>query len=69
MACYEDIINLTSGYILIQTTVVTILVTCAFMATKTSYDMFRQHWSKATVIVIGAGPIGLISVLITALSG
>lgn len=69
MACYEDISGLTSGSVLVQTTLVTLLVTCVFMATKTSYDTFRQRWSRATVIVIGAGPVGLTSVLISALSG
>ena len=69
MVCYEDISVLTTSTILIQTTMVTMFVTFAFVATKTSYDIFRQHWSKATVIVVGAGPVGLTSVLISALSG
>ena len=69
MACYQDISALTSSSILIQTTAVTIFVTFAFMASKTSYDIFRYHWSKATTIVVGAGPVGLTAVLISALSG
>ena len=69
MACYEDISSLTTSSILVQTTAVTIFITFAFMATKTSYDIFRYRWSKATVIVIGAGPVGLTAVLISALSG
>ncbi len=69
MACYEDVSALSSGTVLIQTTLVTLVITCVFMATKTSYDTFRQHWSRATVVVVGAGPVGLTSVLISALSG
>ena len=69
MACYQDITELSTGCILFQTTAVTVLVTFAFIATKTSYDIVRQHLSKATVIVIGAGPVGLTAVLISALSG
>ena len=69
MACYEDISQLTTECVLFQTTAVTILVTIAFMATKTSYEKVRQHLSRATVVVIGAGPVGLTAVLISALSG
>ena len=69
MVCYQDISLLATDCILFQTAAVTLLVTFAFMATKTSYDIVRQHWSKATVIVVGAGPVGLTAVLISALSG
>ena len=69
MTCYEDILQLTTDRVLLQTTAVTILVTVAFMATKTSYEKVRQHLSRATVVVIGAGPVGLTAVLISALSG
>ena len=69
MACYEDVSQLTTDRVLFQTTAVTILVTVAFVATKTSYEKVRQHLSKATVVVVGAGPVGLTAVLISALSG
>ncbi len=69
MACYEEIASLTSNGIFLQTVVVTVAVTCGFLISKTTYDNFRKRWARATVVVIGAGPIGLISVLIAAKSG
>ncbi len=69
MACYRDIAHLTSADILFETTVITLVVTCCFMASKITYDNLRQHWAKSTIVVVGAGPVGLTSVLISARSG
>ncbi len=69
MSCYEEIAPLTSNTIFMQTIAVTVAVTCGFLLSKTTYDNFRKRWARATVVVVGAGPIGLISVLIAAKSG
>jgi hypothetical protein len=48
---------------------VTICVLVMFVGTKTVYDRLRRDMARLTVVVIGAGPIGLTSALIAALSG
>ena len=55
--------------VILQNVCMTVLVVLAFVGTKTTYDNLRKRWSRITVVVIGAGPIGLTSVLIAAKSG
>ena len=51
-----------------QTAIVTLIISCAFCICKNGYDFIKKRFSKAVVVVIGAGPIGLTSVLISAKS-
>ena len=46
---------------LVQTAVVTFFVAFGY---KILHGMIKQHFFKASVVVVGAGPIGLISVLV-----
>ncbi|CAH1779922.1 unnamed protein product [Owenia fusiformis] len=52
-----------------QTFVITILIVAVFLCTKTTYDSLRKRWAQVTIVVVGAGPVGLISVLIAAATG
>ncbi|KAK7500328.1 hypothetical protein BaRGS_00008551 [Batillaria attramentaria] len=45
-----------------------IVVTC-FVATKTLLDNFRRRQARLNVVVVGAGPVGLISLMVAAKSG
>ena len=54
--------------VFIQNVAVTVFVTCAFVLCKCAYDRMRKRKANIAVIVIGAGPIGLLSVLIAARS-
>ena len=51
-----------------QTAVVTLIISSAFFVCKIAYNFMKQRLSKATIVVIGAGPIGLISALISSKS-
>lgn len=51
------------------TVVLTFAVTCCFLVSKTTLDRVRQRMSRVVVVVIGAGPVGLTSLLIAARSG
>ena len=53
----------------IQTAIITLLVSVCFVITKTAYDEVRQILSRVTLVVIGAGPIGLLSLIIAARCG
>ena len=69
MACYDDVAPLTADGVLLQTLVITVVVTFGFLLSKTTYDNYRKRSSKATLVVVGAGPIGLTSLIIAAKSG
>ena len=69
MACYDDVAPLTADGVLLQTLVITVVVTFVFLLSKTTYDNYRKRSSKATLVVVGAGPIGLTSLIIAAKSG
>ena len=51
-----------------QTAIITLVISCAFYVCKSGYDFTKQRYSKPTVVIIGAGPIGLASTLICAKS-
>lgn len=51
---------------LLQTILITVLATSIFLFTKSSYDRLRLRTSRATVVIIGAGPSGLFSAWIVA---
>ena len=62
-------IVMTPNYDVIQTIIITVLVSVCFVITKSAYDEVRHIMSRVTVIVIGAGPIGLLSLIIAAKCG
>lgn len=64
--CLPDHAALWTTAVFLQTLGVTVVMTCAFVLTKTTYDRIRRRWSQVAVVVIGAGPIGLTSALIAA---
>ena len=68
-ACYEDIAPLTEDGVFLKTLAVTMAVTCGFLISKTTYDAFRRHHARATFVIIGGGPCGLIAALIVARTG
>lgn len=45
-----------------------IVVTC-FVATKTLLDNFRRRQARMSAVVVGAGPVGLVSLMVAAKSG
>ena len=51
-----------------ETVTITFIIICVFIASKNAFDNLRRKWARITVVVIGGGPIGLISVLIAAKS-
>ncbi|XP_059164437.1 uncharacterized protein LOC131947288 [Physella acuta] len=57
-----------SAYVLHQILISVLIVTC-FVCTKTLVDSFRRRNARVSVIIIGAGPIGLTSMLVAARSG
>lgn len=69
----DDITTSEESRMLFCQTQCQLLVTCfmlgVFIATKTLYDKFRKAFTKLTVVVIGAGPVGLSSALVAAKSG
>src|SRR6218665_1291534 len=58
-----------STSVVLETVLITAVVTCAFVVTKSAYDRLRLRTSRATVVIIGAGPAGLISAWIVAQTG
>ena len=54
---------------LLVTCALTVLVTAGFVIGKNTYDCVRQRLSRVTVVVVGAGPVGLTAALIAARSG
>ena len=58
-----------SSSTLLETLLVTVLVSGGFLLGKSSYDRLRQRLCKVVVVVVGAGPIGLTSVLLACHSG
>ncbi|KAK2193863.1 hypothetical protein NP493_5g17091 [Ridgeia piscesae] len=66
-SCIEepDVTNTT----VLFTVALTFAVTCCFLVSKTTLDRVRQRMSRVAVVVIGAGPVGLTSILIAARSG
>ena len=53
-----------SSTTLLQTTAVTAFSVAIFVSLKMVYDILKQTWSQVTLVIIGAGPIGLLSVVI-----
>ena len=53
---------------IVQTAVVTLIISSVFFVCKTVYSFVKQRLSKATVVVIGAGPVGLVSALVSSKS-
>ena len=49
--------------------VISLLVVTAFVCTKTVLDRVRRRHARATVVVVGAGPVGLTATLVAAHSG
>lgn len=54
---------------LLETLLTTGIVAAVYLACKKFYDDYREVNARATVVVIGGGPIGLVSALIAAGSG
>ncbi|KAK6185089.1 hypothetical protein SNE40_007403 [Patella caerulea] len=55
--------------IVIQQLMLTAFIVAGFVCTKTIYDNIRKRQARVTVVVIGGGPIGLLSILIAAKTG
>lgn len=53
----------------IQVAFVTVLVSVCFIVTKSAYDEVRKVMSRVTLIIIGGGPIGLVSLFVAARCG
>ena len=53
----------------VQQLVISALVVTCFVATKTLLDSLRRRQAKLTVVVVGAGPVGLTSLMVAARSG
>ncbi|KAK2166598.1 hypothetical protein LSH36_37g02019 [Paralvinella palmiformis] len=53
----------------IQTAILTVLVIVGFVMTKSAYDEVRQIISRVTLVIIGAGPVGLLSLIAAARCG
>ncbi|ELT88967.1 hypothetical protein CAPTEDRAFT_195876 [Capitella teleta] len=64
--CLGEQANPWTTAVFLQTLGVTVVMTCAFVLTKTTYDRMRRRLSQVAVVVIGAGPIGLTSALVAA---
>ena len=69
LACYEDLAAAAANGVFLQTVCITVFVTCAFFLSKTTYDRVRRMRARATIVVVGAGPVGLTAVLIASKSG
>lgn len=61
-------IALESAYVLNQIIISALVVTC-FVCTKTLVDNLRRRNARIAVVIIGAGPIGLTSMLVAARCG
>ncbi|CAG5131208.1 unnamed protein product, partial [Candidula unifasciata] len=57
-----------SVYVLNQIIISAVIVTC-FVCTKTIVDNLRRRNARITVVIVGAGPIGLTSMLVAARCG
>ena len=66
---FEEVAPLMSNLTLLETFIVTLLVTCGFAVSKSTFDIVRRKLSRVTVVVVGGGPTGLVSVLIAARTG
>ena len=53
-----------TGGTVVQTTLVTVAVLSIFLMCRTVYEHIRQQFARVTVVIIGAGPIGLLSALL-----
>ena len=54
---------------LAETCGITVLVLCGFLLVKTCADRIRRRMSRVSVVVIGAGPVGLAAALMAARTG
>ena len=64
----QDYASLQSS-LAIQHILLTVLMVTGFLCTKTIYDKIRRRHARITVVVIGAGPVGLTAVVVAARSG
>ncbi|XP_070178110.1 uncharacterized protein [Littorina saxatilis] len=53
----------------VQQLVISAVIVTAFVATKTLVDNFRRRQAKLTAVVVGAGPVGLSTLMVAARSG
>jgi hypothetical protein len=53
-----------SGGTLLQTLVVTLLVLAAFVTCRAAFESVRHQFARVTVIIIGAGPVGLLCAVV-----
>ncbi|CAL1542508.1 unnamed protein product [Lymnaea stagnalis] len=61
-------LEIDSAYVLHQIIISALVVTC-FVCTKTLVDSFRRRNARVSVVIVGAGPIGLTSMLVAAKTG
>lgn len=64
--CDENMDTLGSSWLLLQTSAVTCIITCAFIGLRLVVGAVRSRYSCVDVVVVGAGPVGLMSALIAA---
>ncbi|XP_071958491.1 uncharacterized protein [Antedon mediterranea] len=49
-----------------ETAIVTVVVVCCFVATKSTYEYIKKRNRKLDLIIVGSGPIGLTTAIIAA---
>ncbi|KAL8607503.1 hypothetical protein ACOMHN_004473 [Nucella lapillus] len=70
MNCSDDLEEAPEDSMLaVQQLVISAVIVTCFIATKTLLDNLRRRQARMTVVVIGAGPIGLTSLMMAAQSG
>ncbi|XP_012940658.1 uncharacterized protein LOC101858082, partial [Aplysia californica] len=57
-----------SSYVIQQILISALVVTC-FVCTKTFMDNLRRRHARVSVVVVGAGPVGLTAMLVAARTG